>query len=81
MARPAAWWTLNEIAHVLPPETAHQPRPVVYNSWYVTEFNVNYENQAKAAEIAARLGVFEMFVMDDGWFGERNDDFAGLGDW
>lgn len=69
-----------EIAHVLPPETAHQPRPVVYNSWYVTEFDVNYENQAKAAEIAARLGV-EMFVMDDGWFGERNHDRAGLGDW
>ncbi len=69
-----------EIAHVLPPETAQQPRPVVYNSWYVTEFNVNTENQVKAAEIAARLGV-EMFVMDDGWFGERNNDRAGLGDW
>ncbi|MFN8447656.1 MAG: alpha-galactosidase [Anaerolineae bacterium] len=69
-----------EIDHVLPPETAHQPRPVVYNSWYVTEFDVNYENQAKAAEIAARLGV-EIFVMDDGWFGARDNDRAGLGDW
>ncbi|MCC6805479.1 MAG: alpha-galactosidase [Anaerolineae bacterium] len=69
-----------EIEHVLPSDTARQPRPVVYNSWYVTEFDVNYENQAKAAEIAARLGV-EMFVMDDGWFGQRNHDRAGLGDW
>lgn len=69
-----------EIEYVLPAETARQPRAVVYNSWYVTEFNVNYENQAQAAEIAARLGV-EVFVMDDGWFGERNHDRAGLGDW
>jgi alpha-galactosidase len=69
-----------EIAHVLPPETAQQIRPIVYNSWYVTEFNVSYENQSRAAEIAARLGV-EIFVMDDGWFGQRYHDRAGLGDW
>ncbi|QPC83368.1 alpha-galactosidase [Phototrophicus methaneseepsis] len=69
-----------EIAHVLPAETVKQARPIVYNSWYVTEFDVHYENQVKAAEIAARLGV-ELFVMDDGWFGERNHDRAGLGDW
>lgn len=69
-----------QIAHVLPQETAHQPRPIVYNSWYVTEFDVSFENQARAAEIAARLGV-EIFVMDDGWFGQRHHDRAGLGDW
>jgi alpha-galactosidase len=54
--------------------------PVLYNSWYVTEFDVNYENQAAAAERAAELGV-ELFVMDDGWFGVRDDDTSGLGDW
>lgn len=69
-----------EMAHVLPRETAQTPRPVVYNSWYVTEFDVSYENQMKAARLAARLGV-ELFVMDDGWFGRRNNDRAGLGDW
>ncbi len=69
-----------EIDRVLPQETARQPRPVVYNSWYVTEFNVSDENQSRAAEYAARLGV-EIFVMDDGWFGARNHDRAGLGDW
>ncbi len=69
-----------EIAHVVPRETASQPRPIVYNSWYVTEFDVRFENQVKAVELAAKIGV-ELFVMDDGWFGQRNNDRAGLGDW
>lgn len=69
-----------ELDTVLPQATARLPRPVVYNSWYVTEFDVNFENQMKAAMLAARLGV-ELFVMDDGWFGQRNNDRAGLGDW
>jgi alpha-galactosidase len=41
---------------------------------------VNEEQQGKLAEIAAVIGV-ELFVMDDGWFGSRNHDQAGLGDW
>jgi alpha-galactosidase len=69
-----------EIEYVVPRSTAHELRPIVYNSWYVTGFDVSYENQTKAAELAARLGV-ELFVMDDGWFGQRNNDRAGLGDW
>lgn len=68
------------VEHLLPRATAHTPRPIVYNSWYVTTFDVNVENQAAAAEIAAQLGV-EYFVIDDGWFGARNSDQAGLGDW
>jgi alpha-galactosidase len=67
-----------EIEHVVP--RARQIRPIVYNSWYVTEFDVSFENQEKAAELAAKMGV-ELFVMDDGWFGQRNNDRAGLGDW
>ena len=55
-------------------------RPVVYNSWYVTWFGVNEENQVALAEIAKDLGV-EMFVMDDGWFKGRISDNGGLGDW
>ena len=69
-----------EIEHVVPQATARQVRPIVYNSWYVTEFDVSLENQEKAAELAAKMGV-EQFVMDDGWFGQRNNDRAGLGDW
>lgn len=55
-------------------------RPVLYNSWEATTFHVTEEGQKALATLAARLGV-ERFVMDDGWFGARNDDRAGLGDW
>ena len=53
---------------------------MIYNSWEATEFNVNEAGQMALAEKAAALGV-ERFVMDDGWFGQRKDDHAGLGDW
>lgn len=55
-------------------------RPVVYNSWYATEFDVELEHQLALAEVAAGLGV-EAFVVDDGWFRGRTSDRAGLGDW
>jgi alpha-galactosidase len=54
--------------------------PVIYNSWEATAFDVNEANQMALAERAAALGC-ELFVMDDGWFGARVNDFAGLGDW
>ena len=75
-----------EIARVLPhrhgegEDSAPKPRPVIYNSWEATEFNVTEAGQIALAEKAAALGV-DRFVMDDGWFGERKDDHAGLGDW
>ena len=55
-------------------------RPVLYNSWEATEFNVTVQGQEALADKAAKLGV-ELFVMADGWFGARNTDRAGLGDW
>ncbi|MEV7042930.1 alpha-galactosidase [Amycolatopsis sp. NPDC051061] len=55
-------------------------RPVLYNSWEATGFDVSAEQQRTLAERAAALGV-ELFVMDDGWFGARTGDHAGLGDW
>jgi alpha-galactosidase len=57
-----------------------RPRPVIYNSWEATEFNVTEAGQMALAEKAAQLGV-DRFVMDDGWFGQRKNDHAGLGDW
>lgn len=66
--------------YVLPAPNRDQLRKVLYNSWEATTFHVNEVDQGKLAEIAASIGV-ELFVMDDGWFGERNDDKAGLGDW
>ncbi|WP_411829701.1 alpha-galactosidase [Paenibacillus favisporus] len=64
-------------AYVLP---SSEPRKVLYNSWEATYFNVNAADQMALAERAARMGV-ELFVVDDGWFGQRNHDRAGLGDW
>ena len=64
--------------HVLP--AADELRPVLYNSWEGTWFDVNEANQRELAAVAAELGV-ELFVMDDGWFGRRLSDNAGLGDW
>jgi alpha-galactosidase len=55
-------------------------RPIVYNSWMATTFDVNIEHQSRLAAIAAGLGV-ETFVLDDGWFVGRTSDHAGLGDW
>ncbi|MDE3200945.1 MAG: alpha-galactosidase [Acidobacteriota bacterium] len=75
-----------EIAHILPhrvgdgDNAAPKPRPVIYNSWEATGMNVSEANQMALAEKAAALGV-DRFVMDDGWFGQRKTDHAGLGDW
>src|SRR6266852_1376992 len=65
---------------ILPEGLSAKPRPVLYNSWEATEFNVDEPGQKALAEKAAKIGV-ERFVMDDGWFGARNNDHAGLGDW
>jgi alpha-galactosidase len=69
-----------EIAHILPHAPDPKPRPVIYNSWEATEFRVDEAGQIAIAEKAASIGV-DRFVMDDGWFGQRKDDHAGLGDW
>ena len=65
---------------LLPEKYRDYLRPVLYNSWYATTFNVNEEHQLALARVAKELGV-EMFVIDDGWFKGRVDDRAGLGDW
>ena len=69
-----------QLEHILPGGAQARPRPVLYNSWEATEFHVDEAGQMALAEKAARLGV-ERFVVDDGWFGQRNNDRAGLGDW
>ncbi len=56
------------------------PRPVVLNSWEACYFDFDGDKLVDLARGAKDLGA-EMLVMDDGWFGERNDDYRGLGDW
>ncbi len=55
-------------------------RDILYNSWEATEFKVNADEQIKLAKKAKKLGA-ELFVVDDGWFGERDGIDNGLGDW
>ena len=55
-------------------------RPILLNNWEGTYFDFNEEIILKMAREAKEVGV-ELFVLDDGWFGERNDDRRGLGDW
>ncbi|MDI6667830.1 alpha-galactosidase [Leuconostoc falkenbergense] len=55
-------------------------RPIVINNWEATYFDFNAEKIEEILDEAAPLGV-EMFVLDDGWFGHRDDDDSSLGDW
>jgi alpha-galactosidase len=55
-------------------------RPIVYNSWEATGFDIDLDVQLALADEAAAIGV-ELFVMDDGWFQGRRNEAAGLGDW
>lgn len=55
-------------------------RPILINNWEATYFNFNEERILSIAETAQKLGI-ELFVLDDGWFGNRNDDTSSLGDW
>ena len=57
-----------------------EKRPVLINSWEANYFDINEEKMVGLAKEAAPLGI-DLFVMDDGWFGKRYDDNAGLGDW
>ncbi len=58
----------------------HEKRPLLINSWEAAYFDFDTEKLAAFAKEAKTLGV-EMLVMDDGWFGRRNDDTSSLGDW
>ena len=62
------------------PSHPHRPRPIVLNTWEAVYFDHSFDRLSALADVAAQIGV-ERFVMDDGWFGSRRDDRAGLGDW
>lgn len=55
-------------------------RPILINNWEATYFNFTGDKIVEIAKQASELGV-EMLVMDDGWFGKRDSDNSGLGDW
>ncbi|MCX7903324.1 MAG: alpha-galactosidase [Caloramator sp.] len=65
---------------ILPGDLKNSLRPVLFNSWEATLFDVKCHEQIELARKAKDIGC-ELFVVDDGWFGERNSDAVGLGDW
>lgn len=66
--------------HLIRSKYSHTPRPILINNWEATYFDFNEEKVLAIAEAANKLGI-EMLVLDDGWFGTRNDDTTSLGDW
>ena len=66
--------------HLLPVAWRDRPRPILVNNWEATYFDFNADKLEAIATAGAALGV-ELFVLDDGWFGQRDDDRSSLGDW
>jgi len=66
--------------HVVRGTWKKKERPILLNSWEAYYFDFNESKLLKLAETAKNVGI-ELFVMDDGWFGKRDDDTTSLGDW
>ncbi len=66
--------------HIVRGEWKYQTRPVLLNSWEACYFDIDEEKLLALAKRGKEAGI-ELFVMDDGWFGTRDDDFHSLGDW
>lgn len=66
--------------HIVRGEFRAKERPVIMNNWEATFFDFNERKLMNLAKEAKKIGA-EPFVLDDGWFGERNDDKRGLGDY
>lgn len=58
----------------------NRPRPILINNWEATYFDFTEDKLVELAKRAQQLGI-ELFVLDDGWFGKRTTETAGLGDW
>ncbi|EHO52600.1 alpha-galactosidase [Lentilactobacillus kisonensis] len=66
--------------HLIRSKFVDKPRPILINNWEATYFDFDEEKIQRIIKKSAELGV-ELFVLDDGWFGHRNDDKSSLGDW
>ncbi len=67
-------------SNIMTSQYRDKPRPLLLNNWEATYFNFDEEKLLSLAKKAKKIGV-ELFVLDDGWFGKRNDDTTSLGDW
>lgn len=66
--------------YIIPQKHVHTRRPIVINNWEATYFNFNTQKLFDLIDAASPLGI-DTFVLDDGWFGKRNEDDSSLGDW
>ena len=66
--------------HLMSERNADRIMPIIYNSWGTFEFDIDERRMIELAKLAAQAGA-ELFVIDDGWFGTRDDEKSGLGDW
>lgn len=66
--------------HIVRGEWKYKARPILLNSWEASYFDINERKLLQLAKAGKEVGV-ELFVMDDGWFGTRDDDTQSLGDW
>jgi alpha-galactosidase len=66
--------------YLINPNFAYKKRPVLLNNWESTYFDFNEKKLCDLIEKAKGTGI-DTFVLDDGWFGKRNDDWSSLGDW
>ncbi|MCI6216482.1 MAG: alpha-galactosidase [Mollicutes bacterium] len=66
--------------HLMNENLAKTPRPISFNNWEATTFDFDENKIVSLMKKASSLGI-ELFVLDDGWFGKRNDDTSSLGDW
>lgn len=66
--------------HIVRGTWKNKTRPILLNSWEASYFDINEHKLLALAKAGKEVGI-ELFVMDDGWFGERNDDSHSLGDW
>ena len=68
------------VEHIVRGKWKRKERPILVNNWEGTYFNFNEEKLLEIAAAAKKTGV-ELFVLDDGWFGKRDNDRCSLGDW
>lgn len=66
--------------HLIRSQFVNQERPILINNWEGTYFDFTEEKILSMANLASQAGI-ELFVLDDGWFGKRNNDESSLGDW
>lgn len=66
--------------HIVRGRFKNKERPVLLNTWEGSYFNFNEKQLLRQAKVAKEVGI-ELFVLDDGWFGRRNNDKSSLGDW